>query len=169
MKSTTLFVLVVLAGCLSTRAQSNPCANPHDPRVGIFNLAPSKNFEGDVSARYKSADRFVEALEGAFYGACLVKDLAVFGDQKNFPALNGSLMVFVDSAPSFKQQGFVAVSIEFSAVRGTSYTDRIPVISCAVLIEPDDTEVDLSRKARTAIDRYDRTVKGLSTGSKTAK
>src|SRR6266853_5685346 len=129
MRRTTLFALVVLAGCLSAKAQGNPCTNPHDPRVGIFNLTPSKNFEGNVSARYKPADRFVEALEAAFHGACVVRDVSVFDDQKNYPALNGSLLVFVDSAPSFKQQGVVAVSIEFSSVRGTSYTDRIVVVT----------------------------------------
>jgi len=169
MKRTTLFVFLVLAGCLSTDAQGNPCANPHDPRVGIFDLAPSKNFEGDVSVRYKPADRFVEALEGAFYGACVVRDISVFDDQKSYPTLNGSLVVFVDSAPSLKQQGFVAVSIEFSRVRGTSVADRIPLITCAVLIEPDDTEADLKRKARAAVDRYDRAVEALSKGSKAAK
>lgn len=169
MKRTGLFLFVMLVGCLSAKAQANPCTNPHDRRVGIFNLAPSKNFEGDVSARYKPADRFVEAIESAFYGACIVRDVSVFGDQKNYPALNGSLIIFVDSDPSFKQMGFVAVSIEFSAVQGASYTDRVPMITCAVLIEPGDTEADLNRKARVTIDRYNRLAEGLSKGSKSAK
>src|SRR5579863_5972157 len=127
MKNTVMFLLSLLVGCISTNAQSNPCASPHALRVGIFNGSPSTYFECDMAERFKPVDHFVEALTRSFNGACVLTGTSVFDDEKNYPVLNGSILVIVSAMPSIKQKGFIAVLVEFSVARGASYFDRMTV------------------------------------------
>jgi hypothetical protein len=152
---------VALLCSASVKAQENACANPGAPRVVIVNLTPSKNFQGDLAARYEPVDRFAGTLGRAFAGACVVTDASILDDTKAYPSLNGSMLLLIQSDPSLKQERFVAVSIEFSVLRGMRVFDRMPVTTYAVLLEPDDTQSDLDRKARASIDRYDRLVQSL--------
>jgi hypothetical protein len=166
MRSAIMFLFALLISSVSARAQSSPvadpCVSPNALRVGIFNLAPSTNFDGDLAQRLKSSDRFTVALTKTFHAACIVTDASVFDDEKNYPTLNGSIFVMVNAVPSFRQFGFVAVSVDFAIVRGPSPFDRIPVVTQPVLLEPDDTDADLERKAAAVYERYTNVAAALA-------
>ncbi len=89
--------------------------------------------------------------------------------RRTTPSWTAASLVIVSGIPSFKQKWFVAVSVEFSVARGASYIDRITVVTCPVLLEPDDKAADLERKASQAFDRYNNVAAGLAKGGKAVK
>jgi hypothetical protein len=160
-RNAIMFLAGLLLCALGTHAQTNPCADPHAPRV-LINNSSSKNSSAEVAARLEPVGRFSAALERQYYASCVVKDVAIFDDPKNYPMLNGSMVLVVNAMPSLKRKGFVAVSIEFSVVRGPDAFDRMTVFTCPVLLEPDDTESDLNADAHSCLVGYNAMVDSMS-------
>jgi hypothetical protein len=161
MKALLTFSILLSCG-LATQAQTNPCADPHAPRVGFFNISSTTKTPPDITARLQQVGPLIDALERQFYASCVVKDVSIFDDPKNYPTLNGSLLLVISAMPSLKRRGFVAVSIEFSMVKGPDVMERMPVTTCPVLLEPDDTESELNVKAQGCLVRYNGMVDGMS-------
>lgn len=132
-------------------AQSDSCANPSAPRIAIIiTSAPPPKSVGDeynyLKRAYDVESRLREALTKQLPGSCIVHDMAILSDPKNFPALKGSLVIMISSRPSFQNPKVAAVAVELSALQGAFFDQSVPIGFLPLLVE-DDSDYESGAKA----------------------
>jgi len=139
-----LIFLVYAVPVIQATAQSESCANPNAPRIGI--LAQT---EGSFAHAGKSPEllafvnRFVDAedklrvrLENLLPAdVCIVRNREVFDDPKNYPQLKGSTVVEIQAVASRKNPEVFALAVTVSRTLGVNVTDEFRMFTIPVLIE----------------------------------
>jgi len=69
-------------------------------------------------------------------GTCIVHDMDVFSDPRNFPAQRGSMLVTIMVEASLRNAGTAAISVDFDAAEGPYVENIFHITTAAVLIEP---------------------------------
>lgn len=121
-------------------SQDDPCANPKSPRVGVLitSKEPVKQSPDmyEYLKRQNDVDKhFQEALIKQLRGACIVRNVSVFDDPRNYPALKGSMMILISSRPSFQNPKIAAIAVELKASEGPSVDQSFSMGSIPILIE----------------------------------
>jgi hypothetical protein len=132
-------------------AQDDPCANPSTPRIAIIitSKEPSKSETGAydyLKRQYDVEKRLQEALTKQLAGSCVISDIAILSDPKNFPALKGSLTIMISSRPSFQNPKVAAIAVELSATQGAYFDQSLPMGFLPLLVE-DDSDYEIGAKA----------------------
>ena len=110
-------------------AQNDPCANPKTPRIGVLTGEQPKSSDSDFVKR--------ELIKLLPPDSCLVRDVGVFGDPENFPALKGSMVLKISVLPSFKNPNVAAIAVQMEAVEGAYWEQALCYGTLPVLIESD--------------------------------
>src|SRR5208283_3962395 len=133
-------LLVFAFSSLRLLAQSDICANPTAPRVGIVTGPQSKASDPIFAKRKADVEgRFSQALiKQLGPDVCVVRDSNIFSDPKNFPALKGSMLFRIEAQPSLKNDGIAAIAVRGDAIQGANIEQSVSVVLChPVLIEKD--------------------------------
>jgi len=140
-RSLILLTLLVFAiSSLRSLAQSDVCANPTAPRVGIITGPQPKASDAQFERRTADVElRFSQALTTLLGpNVCVVHDSKVFSDAKNFPDLKGSMLFHIEAQPSLKNEGVAAISVRGDSVRDIYAEHAVPIIlTLPILIEKD--------------------------------
>jgi hypothetical protein len=118
-------------------AQNDPCANPKTPRIGVLTGEQPKSSDSDFVKRGAAVgNRFRDELIKLLpQDSCLVRDVGVFGDPENFPALKGSMVLKISVLPSFKNPNVAAIAVQMEAVEGAYWEQALCYGTLPVLIE----------------------------------
>jgi hypothetical protein len=145
----------VLLGCclvglcfVDASAQSDACANPKARRFGVITLSEHpKSSDSDLMKRKASIElRFQNGLVKLLGpDVCLVRDMAVFSDPSNFPALKGSMVFEIQARPSLKNPKVAAIAVSISAVQGVYIEQNVWLGRLPILIES-DADFDVGTK-----------------------
>jgi len=126
---------------VSLRAQHDPCANPKAPRVGVLLTLGEQPKSSDSDfvkrgAAFESRfrDELIKLLPP---DSCVVRDVWVFSDPENFPALKGSMVFEISVLPSVRNPKVAAIAVEMKAVQGAYFEQNLCLGSLPVLIESD--------------------------------
>lgn len=164
----TAILLWIAASGTFALSQTNACANPNAPRVGLFtmhNQAPADPaspanlialLKREGAAEIKFRDQLAQRLSA---GSCIVTNLDVFSDPKNFPQLKGSPSFKINAAPSFTNPNLFAIAITATAVQGPYAEDEFLMFTQPVLIEGDS---DYTSGADVVMKMWQLVSEGLS-------
>jgi hypothetical protein len=129
-------------------AEDNSCANPQAPRIGIITLSSNGASNSANVLTAKSAEfenRLANQLIAQLNGICVVRDIKLFDNPANYPALKGSVLVHIAAEASLHYPKIAAIAIHLEAVQGPYMGQAYPLGTFPVLIE-DDSDFEIAAK-----------------------
>lgn len=157
-------IVTVGTSCGRLFAQSDLCADPRAARVGVFTTSGQpQTSDSDLVKRERNVERhFAETLIKHLVGLCVVRDIQVFSEPENYPALKGSMIIHIDASPSRKDANIAAIAVDMVANQGAYVEQNFPFAFLSILIESD---ADYDAGARSVMDYWSQLGQALESFS----
>ncbi len=142
---TVAVIWIAISGSFAL-SQTNACANPNAPRIGLLILDnqatpdPAASSQSlDLSKRLVAADTTIpdQLLQRLPADVCIVTKRDIFNDPKNFPQLKGSTIIEISADASLKNPSVFALAVTVSSAEGIYAHDQFRMFTRPVLIEAD--------------------------------
>lgn len=124
--------------------QQSPCADPNALRIGIFTTVDAKSATGPLKREAVVEERMRKSLEKKLGSerVCIIENISVFDDPKNYPLLKGSMLMQIYSRTSFDRPAVSAITVTLQATEGPSFDQNLLIGPVTILIET-DTDYDI--------------------------
>ena len=138
---TTVFIWIVIAGNFAL-SQTNTCANPNAPRIGLLIQDSQATTDSGSSPRLVALSRQLVDADIELRDqlalrlpadSCIVTSRDIFNDPKNFPHLKGSTVIEIKADASFRNPGVFAFAVTVSSVGGIYVQDQSRMFTIPVL------------------------------------
>jgi hypothetical protein len=134
--------VAALATCIAAfGGTKDSCGNPTAHRVGFMTKTANASDPDYMRRIVEIEQRFRDAVVKELPSdTCVISDMSILSDAKNFPLLKGTTVITVSAIVSFHKENnpnVAAIAIDIESVQGPSWDQSLHIATTPVLIESD--------------------------------